>query len=320
VKRLLTDKDTIVTSLERLSWLAVLLAATTFTAAIAPPGGYNNGLLFLPYSDANCHSSSSSQAYSSVNNCTIPDGKSACPIGAQDINGTCIQAPDLCTDGLGCKVQLQASILRVFFALDLLSFGFSMSLVLFVVVCSMPRKFGIQSAKYAGMIWLSLVMASFLMAAAVGCGMGALVAGVLAVYPVELVKDVWGPCGFTLAITACAFLALVMRWKAMYPGWPAVRGGLLHVGKHAVGKHVCDWLRAIASHRAEDQQPTAGSAVGVVGAASGREAAVGAVGTGAAGDAASGGDAAGTGAATGGDAAGVSAQHHQQLREVVTEC
>lgn len=241
VKRLLTDKDTIITSLERLSWLAVLLAAATFTAAIAPPGGYDNGLLFLPYSNADCQSEQSSgssgggeQPYSSVSSCSISASKAACPVGAEDISGTCIQAPDACTNGIDCKAQLYAGNLRAFFVLDLLSFGFSMALVLFVVACSMPRKIGTQSAKYAGLIWLSLVVASLLMAAAVGCGMGALVAGLLAVYPKELLVDVWAPFAVTAAMTGCAFWMLVVRWMAMWPGSAAFWGGVLHVRKQAL--------------------------------------------------------------------------------------
>jgi hypothetical protein len=268
VKRLLTDKDTITTSLERLSWLAVLLAATTFTAAIAPPGGYNNGLLFLPYSNADCRGdqSSSSQAYNSVDNCTIPFSKGACPVGAQDISGACIQALDACTDRLGCKAQVRVSILRAFFVLDLLSFGFSMALVLFVVACSMPRKIGVRSARYAGLIWLSLVAASFLMAAAVGCGMGALVAGVLAVYPKEFVADVLVPFGVTITMTACAFWGLVVRWVAMFPGKAAVRDGLSHACQQAVGKRAYRWLADVCNKQAPQQpgratgsqQPAAG--------------------------------------------------------------
>uniref|UniRef100_A0A383V1J9 PGG domain-containing protein n=1 Tax=Tetradesmus obliquus TaxID=3088 RepID=A0A383V1J9_TETOB len=145
VKRLLTDSETIISSLERLSWLAVLLAATTFTAAVAPPGGYNSGLLFLPYSNAGCRVSSSSSGSSGSS------GISSSSVGAQDINGSCIQAPDTCSDGLACRAQVSANRLRAFFVLDLLSFGFSMALVLFVVACSMSRKIGVQSARYAGL-------------------------------------------------------------------------------------------------------------------------------------------------------------------------
>eukprot|EP00877_Chromochloris_zofingiensis_P006240 jgi/Chrzof1/186/Cz01g06100.t1 len=176
IQRLLTDKDSVLTSLERLSWLAVMLAAATFTGAIAPPGGYNDGLLFLPYnnndrSSSNGSSSSSGgssiPSYSSINNCTIASTSNAmCPIGADDIRG-CISTPDTCTDGVSCKVHLQQNQLHNFFWLDLMSFGFSMTLVLFVVSCSMPRDVGVDSRQSAGITWLSLVVASALLAAAV---------------------------------------------------------------------------------------------------------------------------------------------------------
>jgi hypothetical protein len=54
VQRLLHDQGTVLELLSRLSWLGVLLGAATFTAALAPPGGCDSGLLFLNYSAADC--------------------------------------------------------------------------------------------------------------------------------------------------------------------------------------------------------------------------------------------------------------------------
>lgn len=122
----------------------------------------------------------------------------------------------------------------MFFVLDLLSFGFSVALVLFVVACSMPRHIGAQSAKYAGLIWLTLVMAFSLLALAVASGVGALVAGVLAVYPTQYLQDVWGTIGAMLIMAVLAFWALVVRWMAIFPGWAALQAGLVHVREEAV--------------------------------------------------------------------------------------
>jgi hypothetical protein len=251
VVKLLTDKDAFMSSLERLSWLAVLLAATTFTGAIAPPGGYDNGMLFLPYSAADCSSagnssssSSSSQAYSSAANCSVPARSAgACPAGASDISGVCVLVPDVCSDGLECRVKPRADLLRAFFVLDLLSFGFSMALVLFVVASSMPRRIDAQAAKFAGIIWLSFVAASLLMVLAVACGVGAMVAAVLAVYPVELQADVYGPFGVMLGLMGFALWGLGVRWVAIHPGQDAVSSGWDYTCERAVGH----WLYAVLS-------------------------------------------------------------------------
>lgn len=52
IQTLLTDRDFVLELLNRLSWLGVLLGAATFAGALAPPGGYDDGLLFVDYSAA----------------------------------------------------------------------------------------------------------------------------------------------------------------------------------------------------------------------------------------------------------------------------
>lgn len=150
IRHLLADRDTVQDMLYRLLWLGVMLGAATFTGAIAPPGGYQNGLPFL----------------------TFPDQAAAC----DSSTATCIIKPD-------------ATLLAWFFILDLLSFGFSMILVMFVVACSIPytrgrhRGGGGGADESAGLIWLSLVLASGLLILAVACGFLALLLGLLSIYP-----------------------------------------------------------------------------------------------------------------------------------------
>jgi hypothetical protein len=130
-------------------------------------------------------------------------------------------------------VQPREYWLRQFFVLDLLSFGFSMPLVLFVVASSMPRRIDSKAAKFAGVIWLSFVTASTLMAAAVGCGMGALVAGMLAVHPAQYMTDVYVPFYVTLVLMLCAFWGLMVRWVTIYPGWTAVSSGVVYFAERS---------------------------------------------------------------------------------------
>lgn len=49
VQKLLEDAALVRELLTRMSWLAILLATAAFTGAITPPGGWDNGRLFLPY-------------------------------------------------------------------------------------------------------------------------------------------------------------------------------------------------------------------------------------------------------------------------------
>lgn len=42
ITKLATEQDTMLTTLERMSWLVLLLATATFLAFIQSPGGYND--------------------------------------------------------------------------------------------------------------------------------------------------------------------------------------------------------------------------------------------------------------------------------------
>jgi hypothetical protein len=164
IQRLLGDQGTVLELLSRLSWLGVLLAATTFTAALAPPGGYENGLLFLTYTPADCRGSDQVAAYSSEVQCVSAGSRQNCTIRDADLGG-CVRKPDQCTsiEGSSCSVQPSQSLLLWFFVFDLLSFGFSMMLVMFVVACSIPRTGRSEPRIAAGAFWLSLVVASSLL-------------------------------------------------------------------------------------------------------------------------------------------------------------
>jgi hypothetical protein len=224
IQRLLGDQGTVLELLSRLSWLGGLLAAATFAAALAPPGGYDNGLLFLSYSAADCRGSNQAAAYSFEAHCTSSGSRQNCTISDADLRG-CVRRPDQCTsiEGASCRVQPSQSLLLWFFVFDLLSFGFSMVLVMFVVACSIPRTGRSEPHTAAGLIWLSLVVASSLLIAAVGSGMLALLFGLRAVYPLALRAWLWGPWCTMVGLMVLMVALLLARWAAIYPGPAAVR-------------------------------------------------------------------------------------------------
>jgi Leucine-rich repeat (LRR) protein len=223
IQRLLNDQSTILELLSRLSWLGVLLAAATFTGAIAPPGGYDQGLLFLDYSRNDCRGYNETAAYSSVINCNTTTVKQNCTISSANPGG-CVHRPSDCTSigGISCKVMPNVTLLHIFFVLDLLSFGLSMTLVLLVVACSIPRTGWVDPAAAAGLIWMSLFHASTLLFVAVESGMMALLAGVLAVYPSAQSLNVVGPVLVSAILSSVVFSHLQRRLFAIYPGNRAI--------------------------------------------------------------------------------------------------
>jgi hypothetical protein len=117
--------------------------------------------------------------------------------------------------------------MRQFFLFNLLTFGFASGLVMFLVGFAIPRRDVGGRATTAGQMYLSLCISVVLLSAALGCGMWALWASVLAVYPAELsVRDVWAPFAVSLAVMVVAFDTLMARPLLLYPGWPALRKAL----------------------------------------------------------------------------------------------
>jgi hypothetical protein len=106
-----------------------------------------------------------------------------------------------------------------FFVLDMLSFGFSMMLVVFVVACTIPQTGQRSPAAAAGLIWLSLLLASALLILAVMCGMLALVFGV---WDLNDSTARWGtvfvPGTVSLVATALLCGLLLSRLWAVFPG------------------------------------------------------------------------------------------------------
>lgn len=122
-----------------------------------------------------------------------------------------------CSSAAHCPAGSQ-DFLRRFFVLDLLTFGFAAALVLYLVACAVPQT-GQTRRDAAVRMYVSLWIAALLLSAAVGCGMGALWAGVLAVYPSEfVVVDVWVPLAVSAGLLLAAACWLVARLCEVYPG------------------------------------------------------------------------------------------------------
>jgi lysylphosphatidylglycerol synthetase-like protein (DUF2156 family) len=146
-------------------------------------------------------------------NCTVDDAEA----------GGCIRKADHCTniEGARCSVKPSQQLLLWFFVFDLLSFGFSIILVMFVA-CSVPRTGRSEPRAAAGFIWLSLVVASSLLMLAVACGMLALLFGLPTVYPVALRSWVLVPWCMSSMCMVLLFVFLLAHWRAVFAGPHAV--------------------------------------------------------------------------------------------------
>lgn len=115
------------------------------------------------------------------------------------------------------------SRMRQFFLFDLLTFGFASALVMFLVAFAIPRRDVGDRAALAGQMYLALCLSVVLLSAALWCGMWALWAGVLAVYPPEYAwLDVLAPLVVSSTVMGMAFSKLISRPLLLFPGWPAL--------------------------------------------------------------------------------------------------
>jgi len=105
VAKLATQQEPMLSTLERMSWLVVLLATATFVAFTMPPGGYGDNQQVLSSS-----------------------------------TGACAANAELDVDANGISnARFQQCAMLLFFVFDGLSFGLSLGCVIMIVVLSMPR-------------------------------------------------------------------------------------------------------------------------------------------------------------------------------------
>lgn len=125
-----------------------------------------------------------------------------------------------------CPSTIQFASMRAYNALVLLTFGISIALVLFLVAFSIPdTKVTLHNrAALAGHMYDQLLFATIMMAVTVACGLGAITAALVTVYPVDMVvSDVWAPFAVSSAFLLIALFALGHAFSNMWPGCAAVK-------------------------------------------------------------------------------------------------
>lgn len=142
VRHLANHQDALVSTLERMSWLVVLLATATFVAYLSPPGGIGDDKQVLVSNVASC---------------------SARPV----------------VEGM---TGLMQCALVLFFVLDGLSFGLSFGCLMMIVMLSMPRVQWADEQAEAGRFYILLLCAWLLLFLAVATGFAAFIASGLAVH------------------------------------------------------------------------------------------------------------------------------------------
>lgn len=208
VQKLLEDAALVRELLSRMSWLAILLATAAFTGAITPPGGWDSGRLFLPYAGNN----------NSVDTC-------ADPLAAVNQSGGNNSKPADSAKDARCPTTVQFGSMRAYNTLVMLTFGISISLVLFLVAFSIPSIKVVPHNRQAmaGHMYDQLVFATFLMVLTVACGTGAITAALVAVYPVGLVvSDMWAPFAVSSLFLLVALVVMAFAFSNMWPGCAAV--------------------------------------------------------------------------------------------------
>jgi hypothetical protein len=142
VTKLARRQEPMLSTLERMSWLVVLLATATFIAYMQPPGAYDGGVVLVD----------------NIATCASPLAVRSDP-----------------------KTFRQCAML-MFFLLDGLSFGLSLGCVMMIVVLSMPRIPLVDDYAEAGRFYLLLALTWWLLYGAVLSGFLAFIASGMSVY------------------------------------------------------------------------------------------------------------------------------------------
>lgn len=188
ITKLATQQEPMLRTLERMSWLVVLLATATFIAYLQPPGGLE-GNHVLVSGAASCFDTASQT--------------SADEMAAKGLTGV-----------MQCAMVL-------FFAFDGLSFRLSIGCLTLIVVLSMPRMQWASDHAEAGRFYLYLVSTWLLLFLAVLFGFAAFVASGLSVH--NHIMFVVGPVIPGSVLLAVGFWAFTWRFYTLFPGWSAIR-------------------------------------------------------------------------------------------------
>lgn len=191
ILKLATQQETMLTTLERMSWLVLLLATTTFLAFIQPPGGY------MSYQ-------------------VLVTGPVVCKPG--------YKLPDTPQGDAGLMDVSQLCALFVFFFFDSLSFCLSLGCVMAIVVLSMPRMQTRDDEFEAERSWLLMLATWSLLYFVVVSGFIAFVSLAAAVFQGWHVLFI--PFTFCMLLLFMGLVGMIRRFGDMFPTWPAVLKGL----------------------------------------------------------------------------------------------
>jgi len=221
ILKLATQQDTMLSTLERMSWLVLLLATATFLAFIQPPGGYKDYQVLVT-GPAACSATGSYSA------------PAAAPAQAYNISGlltsntsgtSTVTAAATMPGNEGLTHPHQLCALYLFFFFDTLSFCLSLGCVMVIVVLSMPRMQQQDDEFEAGRFWLLLLATWGLLYFAVVSGFIAFVCSAVAVF------EGWRL--LTIPFSICCLLLFLGLWvmakrffRDIFPSWAVVRKGL----------------------------------------------------------------------------------------------
>lgn len=213
ITKLAAEQDTMLTTLERMSWLVLLLTTATFLAFIQPPGGYNNFNVLITGPQV-CQPGHNPKA-------AVPGSVKYVLPGLLLRNGSVI---DVKPEQEGLVHPGQQCALFLFFFFDALSFCLSLGCVMMIVVLSMPRMQSADDEYEAGRFWLLLLCTWSLLYSAVAAGFAAFVCSAATVF------QGWGvltiPFSIGAALMVVGLGVMYFRFRDMFPSCAAVRKGL----------------------------------------------------------------------------------------------
>jgi hypothetical protein len=198
------QQDTMLTTLERMSWLAVLLATATFVAYMLPPGDFEKGQVLA----------------SDITVCTDWQPPA-------DLQGSAVD-----------EAFSRSCALLAFFVLDGLSFAFSLGCVMMIIVLSMPRIKYKKEYVEAGRFWILLLITWVL---PVLTGFGAFIASGLAVH--NRWKVIAVPVLPGIVLLGFGIVVIVLRFHALNPGRKALKAALkaaLCIGRDLRKREIVD--------------------------------------------------------------------------------
>lgn len=211
ITKLATQQDTMLTTLERMSWLVLLLATATFLAFIQPPGGYNDFNVLIDGPQV-CQPGHNPKA-------AVPGSKKFVLSGLMSRNGTISEAKQQ-----GLEGPSQQCALFLFFFFDALSFCLSLGCVMLIVVLSMPRMQRDDDKFEAGRFWWLLLFTWGLLYFAVVAGFAAFVCSALAVFKGWHMLII--PFCLCALLLTLGFFVMIGRFKEICPDrsalWQAV--------------------------------------------------------------------------------------------------